>query len=199
MQVIPLFPQRAFREASAIVAFIDYQREYVTPGRPFALGESEPWLARSRSWLEKARALMLPIAHFRQYRSGTYFNRASPFSDWIDGFRPRTDETLYERSQPSCYADSGFADFTAQVRDPLIILAGPSADQACLATAVEASGRGHRVLFIADCSASPALGDLGAAQSHAAVSQVIANYADVLSLEQLIGQLGSVSANRSFA
>ena len=123
MTVVPFssVPARSARHASLIVVFADFQREHATPGRAFAVREGEACLARSRRWLELARSMMLPVAHFRQYRSGTYFNRASPFSDWIDGFRPRTDETLYERSRASCYADSGFSDFTTHVADPRII------------------------------------------------------------------------------
>jgi len=199
MNIVPLFPQRSWRQASAIVAFADFQREYTAAGRAFAVTDPGPAVARARRWLETARAKMLPIAHFRQYRNGAYFNRTSPFADWIDGFRPRTDEILYERGLPSCYADSGFSDFTANVAEPLIILAGLSADQVCLATAVEASSRGHRVIYLSDCSATPSLGGLGEADAHRAVSAVIATYADVLTLDQLLAEMDSLAPRRSFA
>jgi len=199
MNIVPLFPQRSWRHASVIVAFADFQREYVAAGRAFAISDPNAALARSRRWLETARTMMLPIAHFRQYRSGTYFNRAAPFADWIEGFRPRTDEILYERSLPSCYADSGFSDFTTHIADPLIILAGLSADQVGLATAVEASSRGHRVIFVSDCSATPSLGRLSEADAHRAVSAIVSSYADVLSLDQLLAEFDSLTPTRSFA
>ena len=198
MNVVPFtpVPARSARHASLMVAFADFQREHVTPGRAFVINDSEACLARSRRWLETARSMMLPIAHFRQYRSGTYFNRASPFSDWIDGFRPRTDETLYERSRASCYADSGFSDFTTHIADPLIILSGLTADQVCLATAVEASGRGHRTIFLSDCSATPSLGGLSEGDAHSALCHVIDGYADVLTLDQLLEQMASAPLTR---
>jgi nicotinamidase-related amidase len=199
MTIVPLFPQRSWRQASSIVVFADFQREYVSPGRAFAINDAGAALARSRRWLETARSMMLPIAHFRQYRNGTYFNRASPLADWIEGFRPRTDEILYERGLPSCYADSGFSDFTTQIADPLIILAGLSADQVALATAVEASSRGHRVIFLADCSATPSLGGLSEADAHRAVSAVIGTYADVLTLDRLLTEIDMLAPQRSFA
>jgi nicotinamidase-related amidase len=198
MNVVPFtpVPARSARHASLIVVFADFQREHVTAGRAFAVRDSEPCLARSRRWLELARAMMLPVAHFRQYRSGTHFNRASPFSDWIEGFRPRTDETLYERGRASCYADSGFSDFTTHVADPLIILSGLTGDQACLATAIDASTRGHRTIFLSDCSATASLGGLSEADSHSALCHIIGGYADVLTLDQLLEQMSSAPLSR---
>jgi nicotinamidase-related amidase len=198
MNVVPFspVPARSARHASLIVIFADFQREHATPGRAFAVRDSEACLAQSRRWLELARGMMLPVAHFRQYRSGTYFNRASHFSDWIEGFRPRTDEILYERNRASCYADSGFNDFTAHVADPLIILSGLPADQVCLATAVEASNRGHRTIFLSDCSATASLGGISEADSHRALCHVIAGYADVLTLEQLLAQMTTTPVSR---
>jgi nicotinamidase-related amidase len=198
MNVVPFspLPARASRDASLIVVFADFQREHVTPSRAFAVRDSDACLTRSLRWLELARTMMLPVAHFRQYRSGSYFNRASLFSDWIDGFRPRTDETLYERSRASCYADSGFSDFTTHVADPLLILCGLTGDQVCLATAVEASSRGHRAIFLSDCSATPSLGGLSEADSHSALCHIIGGYADVLTLDQLLEQMTAAPVSR---
>jgi nicotinamidase-related amidase len=197
MSVVPF--SRSFRHASLLVVFADFQREYVAAGRPFALKTETQCLAVARRWLEVARGMMLPIAHFRQLRREAWFNRSSTFSEWIDGFRPHIDETLYERDRASCYADTGFADFVNQIRDPLIVLAGLTADQACLATAVEASARGHRMIFLSDCSATTSLDDLDEAQSHRALCALMARYADVATFDELLSEMNSRTLIRSSA
>jgi nicotinamidase-related amidase len=197
MTVVPF--GRSWRHASLLVVFADYQREYVVTGRPFAIREHAAVLGAARHWLETARSLFLPIAHVRQYRSQPTFNRTSTFADWIDGFRPRTDETLYERSAQSCYADSGFSDFVDQIADPLILLAGLSGDQACLATAIDAARRGHRLIFLNDCSATPSFAGLDEAKSHEVVTGVIERYVEVATSDELLHEMNARALVRSSA
>jgi nicotinamidase-related amidase len=188
VNVIP-FGQRQPVASSPLVIFADLQLEYVAAGRALAVDNVEPCLSNCRLLLDTARGLRLPIAHARQLRADVYFNRHSPFTDWIDSFRPRASEMVYERRLPSLYDNPDFAAFLSHMPDPTLILAGLTADQACLATAVEAHHRRHRVIFLGDCSATAALGALPEPASHEAVCTVISRYADVLTLDEFLARL----------
>lgn len=188
MQVVPFLPASRVH-AGCLVLFADLQMEYVTAGRAYAVTAAERCLENCRELLHLARQLRLPIAHFRQLRSESYFNRASRFSQWIDGFRPLPSEIVYERAAPSCYSNAEFGGFIDSITNPTIILAGLSGDQACLSTAIDASHRKDRLIFVSDCSATPSLGGLGEDQSHEAVCQIVARYSDVMTLRETVAQL----------
>jgi len=198
MTVIPFFAGRAWRSA-AVVVFADLQMEYVARGRAYAIQDTDDCLANCRRWLAAARTLKLPIVHVRQIKSDVYFNQRSPFSRWIEGFAPLTTEMLYERSEPSCYANEDFDAFLGHIPNPLIVMAGLSGDQACLATAIDAHRRGHRLVMLGDCSASAALGSLSEAASHEAVCNLISRYAEVFTLDHLLDHLDSPAMGRSIA
>lgn len=188
MTVIPFIPAGR-RHASLLFVFADFQREYLAEGRPHAILGAEPCIENCRKLLGYARSAGMPIVHFRQVRSGGYFNPRSDLSRWIEGFQPQTNEMLYERDQPSCYANRDFFAFLEHLGRPAIVLAGLAADQACLGTAVEAYRHDHRVFFVRDCSATAALGPLSEEQSHDALCAVIASYAGVVTLEHMTVQL----------
>jgi nicotinamidase-related amidase len=86
---------------------------------------------------------------------------------------------VFERNRPSCFASSAFAEVMANVRGSLV-LAGFTGEGACLATAVEAFNRGHRVTFLSDASTSRALDEIAAADVHRTVSRIIASYGEAM-------------------
>jgi nicotinamidase-related amidase len=174
------FPAPLPRSARPLMCFVDLQVEYIAGNRELALADREPWTSNCRRLLTTARARRLPIAHFRQLRRESLFNQATEFADWIDEFRPRPFEMVFERSKPSCYAAERFADFMRSLTDPAMILVGLTGAGACLATAVESLHRGHRCVFVADASSTPPIGDLGEAASQRIVSELIGTYAEVI-------------------
>lgn len=179
--------------SSTLVVFADLQLEYIASGRAHSLAETEQCIANCRQFLEAARNARLPIAHFRQIRADTHFNKQSRFSQWIDGFQPHANEMVYDRSLPSCYANGDFCEFLAHISQPVVLLAGLSGEQACLSTAIDAHHRNHGLVFIQDCSATTSLGGLSESQSHDVLCDLISRYADVLTMQAALKQSGRVN------
>lgn len=199
MTVLTFPPRRNAPQQHLVVAFVDLQREYATEGRSFAIQHLEACLAACTALLAFARHQRWAIVHFRQLCSEPCFNRMSPFSDWIDGFRPRASEAVFERALPSIYSNADFGAYVAGVSDPTILLAGLPADRACLASAVEAHHRNHRLLFVEDCSACGPIADLPEERSHALVTDVIGRFVEVTRSADVIdwfdGSRGSARKN----
>lgn len=107
-----------------------------------------PDLARSlencRSAIAHARNTGLPIAFTR------HAGRCGPFAAWISGFEPKRSDMVFERQQPSCYANHLFDDVVSRAGG--FAIGGLIAEATCLATAIDASHRGHRVTFLNDAS-----------------------------------------------
>ena len=192
------FVQRAGRARLPLVCFLDLQMEYIADGRPLALKEHTPWSANCRELLAFARQQRIPIAHFRQLWREPLLNPATSFAGWIEEFRPRPSEMVFERALPSCYAASDFASMVEQIDDPTIVIAGLTGHSACLATAIEGYHKNHQVIYVGDASSTPSLGAFDAKTSHACVSAIIAEYAEVMSTTAAIRWLSSAHTSSAF-
>lgn len=195
MNIIRLPIQR--QRSLPLVCFIDLQVEYVSTGRALAVGETEPWIGNCRRLLAFAREKGLPIAHFRQLRRGPFLNPATSFSGWIEEFRPRPSEMVFERAMPSCYAADGFARVASNLDNPFLVIAGLMSSGACLATAIDGFHRQHTSLFVSDASWSPPLGSASAEESNDFASEVIRQYSDVMTTKGLIEWLSRESFERA--
>jgi nicotinamidase-related amidase len=184
MNVIHLPRQR--QRSYPVLCFIDLQLEYVSDGRALAMDETDPWLGNCRRLLSFAREQRLPIAHFRQLRRGAFLNPATSFSGWIEEFRPRPSEMVFERSMPSCYSAPGFPAMTDNIDDPLIVLSGLTSSGACLATVLDSFHRNHTSCFISDASWSQPLGCASSSEANAFSGEIIRQYSDVMSTDELI-------------
>lgn len=180
-----------FREmdTAPVIALVDLQMEFISEGRAYAIADVEACLDRCATLLEQARSAGLAIAHFRQLRRSTYFNGASPFSDWIDGFKPRGNEMVFERAMPSCYSNPAFCTYMDGIRNPSIVLVGLSGEEACLSTAVDALHRGHDLIFVQDASASRATRNFNEQKTHEVVSDIISVYAETTTSAALVDRL----------
>ncbi|MCW5696470.1 MAG: isochorismatase family protein [Bauldia sp.] len=187
------FPRSARRVGAgrAIIAFVDFQHEYLAEGRPHTISEAQPALDRSARLLAAARDFRMPVAHFRQVRQSPYFNREAAVTDWIEPFRPRGHEMVFERAKPSVYASGAFTSFLRHIDSPVIVLAGLSSDQACLATAIDAFHRDHTLIYVSDCSATPSIDHMNETASHSFVADLIARYAQVITLADFVEQAAS--------
>jgi nicotinamidase-related amidase len=195
MNVITL-PAAGRHSAACLVVFTDLQLEYVATGRAYSLRDTDGCLANCARLLKTVRDLGLPIAHFRQIRPDAYFNRDCRFSQWIEDFRPNANESVYERSMPSCYASKAFSDFIDNIADPLIVVAGFSSEQSGLATAIDAYHRHHRMVFVSDCAATAPIADLSEQTAHAVLCDIISRYAEVSSSDRVLTQLSKVQRSR---
>ncbi|WP_375411924.1 cysteine hydrolase family protein [uncultured Bradyrhizobium sp.] len=168
-----------------VVVFVDMQQEYLAAPRLLAIPEIDRPLANCRKVLDHSRTLGLPVAFIRMIDDCAFFNRATPFVRWIEGFEPCRNEMIFERSSPSCYASEPFASLMNQCRGG-IVLAGFAGESACLSTLIDAFHRNHKVTYLSDASASHALEDVPANQIHRAVSKISGLYGDVYETDDWI-------------
>jgi nicotinamidase-related amidase len=175
------------------LVLVDLQQEYIASPRLFSIPGLDPVLENCRAVLAHCRQIGIPVAFVRMVGSSPFFNPALSYSNWIPGFEPLTSEMVFERSKPSCYANSEFANAMA-VGGGHFVLAGFSGEGACLATAMEAFHRGHNVTFLADASASRSLADIEATKVHETVAELVGLYADVTTTRDWIDSQGSQRA-----
>jgi nicotinamidase-related amidase len=84
---------------------------------------------------------------------------------------------VFERPQPSCYTNRLFEDVVSQIGS--FTIAG-LAEEACLATAIDASHRGHHVIFLSDASVSRGRRDTDAKDVHILTTTAIELFADTV-------------------
>jgi nicotinamidase-related amidase len=171
---------RTFANSSSvpIIVFVDMQQEYLAKPRLLAIAEIDRALDNCRRVLEHSRQVGLPVAFIRMLNESAFFNRATPFVRWIEGFEPYRNEMVFERSSPSCYSSEPFTALVNQSRGG-IVLVGFAGETACLSTMIDACHRNHKVAYLSDASASHALDDMSADDVHRAVSRISALYGDV--------------------
>ena len=171
---------RTFANSSSvpIVVFVDMQQEYLAKPRLLAISEIDRALDNCRRVLDHSRQIGLPVAFIRMVNESAFFNRATPFVRWIEGFEPYRNEMVLERGSPSCYSSEPFTALVNQSRGG-IVLVGFAGESACLSTMIDAFHRNHKVAYLCDASASHALDDMSADDIHRAVSRISALYGDV--------------------
>lgn len=171
---------RTFANPSSvpIVVFVDMQQEYLAKPRMLAISGIERALDNCRRVLDHSRRVGLPVAFVRLFNESAFFNRATPFARWIEGFEPGRNEMVFERSSPSCYSCEPFATLVSQSRGGFV-LAGFAGETACLSTLIDAFHRNHKVTYLCDASASHDLEDVPASEIHRAVSKISGLYGDV--------------------
>src|SRR5438067_1787223 len=145
---------RAYVDPSVVptLVLVDLQQEYVATSRALAVPGAAAALANCRAALAHARAKGFPVAFVRWLARSAFFNPATRFSRWIEGFEPFGCDMVFERDQPSCYASTSFDQVMTECGGNFV-LAGFAGEAACLATAVDALNCGHRVSLRSDGSA----------------------------------------------
>jgi nicotinamidase-related amidase len=178
---------RSFVNSSGvpIVVFVDLQQEYLAAPRLLAIPDIDAALENCRRLLGHCRYAGLPVAFTRFLDHSAFFNRATPFSHWIEGFEPQRNEMIFERSSPSCYACDSFSSLMGQNRGGFV-LAGFAGESACLSTLIDAHHRNHKAVFLHDASASHPLDDVSAEDIHRAVTKISGLYGDVYETSEWI-------------
>jgi nicotinamidase-related amidase len=133
------------------------------------------------SAIRHAREFSIPIA-FTRAGDGPGVLERSASSAWISGFEPRRSDMVFERQQPSCYSNHLFENVVSQAGS--FAIAGLVAEETCLATAIDASRRGHRVTFLSDASASRSRPATDAAAVHVLATRAIELFADIANTGQ---------------
>jgi nicotinamidase-related amidase len=136
-------------------------------------------LENCMSVIRHARSIGMPIAFTRHNAAKGLIDGIGRLehSAWIAGFEPKRSDMVFERQQPSCYANRLFEDIVSQTGS--FAIAGLSAEEACLATAIDAAHRGHHVTFLSDASVSRGRLGADARAAHVATTKTMELFADV--------------------
>jgi nicotinamidase-related amidase len=186
---------RSFANKTVVptLVLLDLQQEYIASPRLFAIPDAEAALENCRRVLQHARQFGFPVAFLRMVGRSPFFNPALRYSKWISGFEPVSSDMIFERSKPSCYASSEFANAMTEGGGHFV-LAGFSGEAACLATVMEAFHRDHHVTFLADASASHGLDQISPQAVHETVVQLIGLFAEVTTASQWMSGQGTGAA-----
>lgn len=182
-----LIKQRAYTQPTAIptLVLVDLQREYLARPRGLAIPEIDAAIENCAAALACARSIGLPVAHVRRTGGATFFNAATPYSDWIEGFVPLASEMVFERTQPSCYSSERFSQVMGR-GEANFVLAGFAGETACIATVIEAFHRSHNVTYLNDASGSHGLEGFDAPSLHKMVGCLADLYGTTMSTRQWI-------------
>lgn len=168
------------------IVLVDLQQEYIAPPRRMAVPAATDALVQCSRLLAHARAMGFPIAFMKWVTRTPFFNAATRFSQWIEGFSPLPSEMVFERDLPSCYANDDFTRVMEEGAGGNVVLAGFAGESACLSTMIDAYHRGHRVTFLSDASASHPLDTIAAPRVHEFLSQVLSLYGAVVTTSEWI-------------
>ena len=161
---------------SRLLVMVDLQQEnYDLLAKDHAI-ELDRSVEGCMSAIRHALMSGIPIAFTRCAEGSGLIQRSAP-SAWISGLEPKRSDMVFERQQPSCYSNQLFEDVVSQAGN--FAIAGLIAEETCLATAIDASRRGHRVTFLSDASASRARPNTDAAAVHAVATKAIELFAEV--------------------
>ncbi len=159
-----------------LLVMVDLQQDNYDLLAKSHVAELDRSLEGCMSAIRHARMSGIPIAFTRCADGPELIQRSTP-SAWISGLEPKRSDMVFERRQPSCYSNQLFEDVVSQVGN--FAIAGLIAEETCLATAIDASRRGHRVTFLKDASASRARPNVDGAAVHALATKAIELFADV--------------------
>lgn len=166
------------------LVLVDLQEEYLATARALAITNAQDALVNCKAALVQARAMGFPVA-FTRWIGRTFFNPATRFSGWIPGFEPAGSDSVFERKQPSCYSSQHFAEVMDNNKGRVVI-AGFAGEAACLATAIDAFHRGHRITFLGDASASHAVANLSGFEVHEVLKNLMGLWGEVVTTHSWI-------------
>jgi len=173
----------------AVTRLIDFRERFTMPTLVLVdlhvdfsdSGNAEPDRAELSATLDACRKVLacarrrnMPVAFVRHMPPPPSFLATYACPAWIRGIEPGRSDMIFERSQPSCYASSEFAQMAA--RSSGLVLAGLFGETACLSTLVDAYHRNHSFTYLIDASCSRSHDGISAAEMHRSVAALASVY-----------------------
>jgi nicotinamidase-related amidase len=162
---------------SRLLVMIDLQQKNYDELAKDRASDLRQSLENCLSAIQHARNLGLPIAFTRQGDNPGLIERSAQ-SAWISGLEPKRSDMVFERPQPSCYTNQMFEDVVSRIGS--FTIAGLVAEETCLATAIDASHRGHHITFLSDASVSRARHNTDSQAVHSLTTKAIELFADTV-------------------
>jgi len=136
-------------------------------------------LEKCRAALAYARNNDFPVAFVRHTSPPASFMANHAYPSWIRDIRPQRSDMIFERSMPSCFGSTEFAQMARHSR--ALVLAGLFGETSCLSTLVEGYGRGHHFTYLSDASVSRGHGNISADEMHRGVVGIASFYGEISS------------------
>lgn len=189
---------RPFLHCASITTLVvmDAQRDYVDRHEVLSAPETIAGIANCRAALAHARQVGIRVAFTRWRGRSLFFDGGTKRLNWLDEFVPRASEMIFERDQPSCYANPHFAE-AMSLDGGRFVLAGFGSEIGCLATAIDAHHRGHRFVFLSDASVCLGILDGSTKAVHDTVSRLVALYDPVIDTERWISITSNLAVRRA--
>ena len=145
---------QASNSRAQLLLCMNLQKEHLAPGRRHMMAGTDDVLGSCAAIMEGWRARLWPIVHLKRIAHAAWFNPASALTDWIDAYRPRPGELVFEHPLPSAYSSARFAAYMAEIGSATrVVMIGFSLDESILATVIDGFHRGHSLRVAGDATA----------------------------------------------
>ncbi|MDE2182064.1 MAG: isochorismatase family protein [Alphaproteobacteria bacterium] len=171
------------------LVFVELQENQLSRNSAVAAAETVTVLNRCRLLLDYARSNGWPLG-FVGARCG---KRKRCGISWIEGFEPRRNDMVFERTDASCYTNREFAD-AMTVAGSVFVLAGFAGERTCLATVMDTARNGHQAGLIEDATTAGGLPGLSVAESHRAMVAIASQYATIVTARRWMEVAGTVQS-----
>jgi nicotinamidase-related amidase len=131
---------------SQLLLCMNLQKEHLAPGRRHMMAGTDDSLTACAAIMEGWRARQWPVVHLKRIARAAWFNPASAMTDWLDAYRPKPGEIVFEHPLPSAYSSARFAAYMAEIGCATrVVVIGFSLDESILATVIDGFHRGHNL------------------------------------------------------
>jgi nicotinamidase-related amidase len=145
---------QASNSRAQLLLCMNLQKEHLAPGRRHMMAGTDDVLAACAAIMAGWRARLWPIVHLKRIARAAWFNPASAMTDWIDDYRPRPGELVFEHPLPSAFSSARFAAYMAEIGSATrVVMIGFSLDESILATVIDGFHRGHSLCVAGDATA----------------------------------------------
>lgn len=166
---------------------MNLQKEHLAPGRRHMMAGTDDVLTACAAIMEGWRARLWPVVHLKRIARAAWFNPASAMTDWLDAYRPRPGEIVFEHPLPSAYSSARFAAYMAEIGSATrIVVIGFSLDESILATVIDGFHRGHTLRVTGDAVASRQLDYCELPLYRRVLLGLVADYAVIEPLEDAL-------------
>jgi nicotinamidase-related amidase len=174
---------------SAVSRVLEFKSRWEAPtlvlvdlhkGLPTSCGDQAEFLGaveKCRSALAFARRQGLSVAFVRHMSPPPSFLATHACPSWIEGIRPLRSDMIFERSLPSCYASSEFAQMARRADG--LVLAGIFGETSCLSTVIDGYSRNHLFTYLTDASISRGHNGMSAEEMHRSVVGIASIYGEI--------------------
>lgn len=162
-----------------LLVVVDIQKEIAAKGRPYFIENLGESLENARKLLEHARQKDWEIFHIQHLQPGDLYGYDSPLSAFIEGFEPKDGETLFTKSNYSCFSSPDFAEAMKNHSSDEIVIIGYGSTKCVLATIIEGYHRDYRFSLASDATGAQATETGDARAMHRSAVQILTSYCKV--------------------